>query len=237
MSARFFSIVLLFLFAACAAPASKPVPSRQVAIPIVEPLVVPEPVVLPVPMALPPMAPFVVLPDGEAARPKPGTQTPSGTAKPAPPPEKAAEEPKEATAGNKSPPSNRTPPIPATWKEHPECQPRWKKHRGGNTVHNTCADTFPPNRMPGYDALVNGKFFDALQVGKPVLWEIKTERYDTYTPFVKKVVILDEVPKLRWERQLAEACGYEFVVGVSSPEHRDRLLKEIPDLHIVIIDC
>ena len=62
-------------------------------------------------------------------------------------------------------------------------------HLGGNAIHNTCADTFPPNRFPGMDVLVNHKNFDALQVGANVLWEIKTDRYDTYS-------LLKLVPRL-----------------------------------------
>ena len=59
-------------------------------------------------------------------------------------------------------------------------------HKGGNKAHNTCADWYPPNRWPGKDAEVAGKSFDALQVGVRVLWEIKVERFDGYSDFLRK---------------------------------------------------
>jgi len=101
-------------------------------------------------------------------------------------------------------------------------------------LHDRCADAFPPNRFPGHDVLVNGKRFDALQVGKRVLWEIKTDRFDTYSPFLREQAIDNQVPELRRERALARACGYDFVVGVSSPAHRDALRAEEPDLKVVL---
>lgn len=110
-------------------------------------------------------------------------------------------------------------------------------HRGGDPLHNQCADTFPPNRFPGNDVLVDGKRFDALQVGVDVLWEIKTDRFDTYTPYLRGVVVRSQAPELRREHDLAKACGYDFKVGVSSAAHKDALLRLESDLKIVVTGC
>ncbi|MCY1045376.1 DUF6310 domain-containing protein [Corallococcus sp. bb12-1] len=83
-----------------------------------------------------------------------------------------------------------------------------------------CADEFPPNRYPGMDVLVGGVRFDALQVGVRKLWEIKRE-----------------VEQLRKERKTAMACGYEFVIGVSTEAHRDALLQENQSLNVVVTGC
>jgi hypothetical protein len=110
-------------------------------------------------------------------------------------------------------------------------------HRGGDDPHNECADRFPPNYYPGKDVLVDGKRFDALQVGVRVLWEIKTDRFDTYSRFLRNQVITDQVEELRRERDIAAACGYGFVVGVSSAAHRAALLAQEPLLDIVVTGC
>jgi len=39
------------------------------------------------------------------------------------------------------------------------------------------------------------------------------------------------------ERAIAEACGYGFVVGVSTEEHKTALLREDPTLTIVVTGC
>jgi len=100
-----------------------------------------------------------------------------------------------------------------------------------------CSDVIPPNRFPGHDVLVNGKLFDALQVGVRVLWEIKTDNFDTYSPFLKKQVVRKQILKLRRERDLAADCGYGFVVGVSSAAHKAALKAAARDLEIVVTGC
>jgi len=37
-------------------------------------------------------------------------------------------------------------------------------HRGGDGGHNLCADQVPLNAFPGFEALVNGKQFDAVHI-------------------------------------------------------------------------
>jgi Family of unknown function (DUF6310) len=105
-------------------------------------------------------------------------------------------------------------------------------------VHKIGAGSkFPPNRYPGNDVLVDGKRFDALQVGVRLLWEIKTDRFDTYNDFVRERAIRKEYPLIQEERGKAEACGYGFVVGVSTQAHKDALLAEDITLNIVVTGC
>ncbi len=150
---------------------------------------------------------------------------------------RASQEP-EANPTPESAGSNRGPPAPLTAERRsPQCEPIPVPHAGEDDPHNECADKFPPNRYPGNDVLVGGKRFDALQVGMRVLWEIKTHQFDTYTDFIRERTILEQVPLLREERDIAEACGYGFVVGVSTQAHQTALLREDPTLPIVVTGC
>jgi hypothetical protein len=45
------------------------------------------------------------------------------------------------------------------------------------------------------------------------------------------------MPLLREERDTAEACGYGFVIGVSTEEHKQALLEEDRTLNIVVTGC
>ncbi|RKH11452.1 hypothetical protein D7X74_25520 [Corallococcus sp. CA047B] len=131
------------------------------------------------------------------------------------------------------------PPAPplVSGRRRPECEPIPKPHRGGDALHNWCADTFPPNAYPGKDVLVDGKLFDALQVGAPVLWEIKTDRFEAYSVFLQAQVVGDQVEELRREKRVAETCGYGFVVGVSSAAHKIALEQQERLLNIVVTEC
>ena len=129
------------------------------------------------------------------------------------------------------------PPSSADPSERPECRPVPVRHAGEDVPHNECADKFPPNRYPGMDVLVGGERFDALQVGVRVLWEIKTHRFDTYNDFIRNRELMKEVEQIRRELAAAEACGYGFVVGVSTQAHRDALLEEFPTLAAVVTGC
>jgi hypothetical protein len=110
-------------------------------------------------------------------------------------------------------------------------------HLGGDPRHNNCADVAPPNRFPGCDVLVNGKRFDALQVGPDVLWEVKTDNYSTFSPFLQRQVIINQVPELQRERAIAVACQFSFMIGVTDAAHRAALLAADPTLPIVVIVC
>ncbi|WP_075005594.1 DUF6310 domain-containing protein [Stigmatella aurantiaca] len=157
--------------------------------------------------------------------------------------------PKAQTQPAQEPLANRTPKPkgsntgdifpspPETTPRHPSCEPIPVRHAGEDVPHNECADKFPPNRYPGMDVLVGGERFDALQVGVRVLWEIKTHRFDTYSDFIQEREIEKEVAQLIKELAAARACGYDFVVGVSTQAHRLALLARIPTLHVVVTGC
>ncbi|ATB47965.1 hypothetical protein MYMAC_003588 [Corallococcus macrosporus DSM 14697] len=110
-------------------------------------------------------------------------------------------------------------------------------HAGKDDPHNECADTFPPNRYPGMDVLVGGKRFDALQVGVHALWEIKTHQFDTYSDFLQEQVIRDQLREFEEDRDIARACGYLFVIGVSTSAHKAALLEFDDSFDIVVTGC
>ncbi|XXF81608.1 DUF6310 domain-containing protein [Myxococcaceae bacterium GXIMD 01537] len=150
----------------------------------------------------------------------------------------------EPVANRKPKPEPKGPELPplvptetSERERRPECRPVPVPHAGKDTPHNECADKFPPNRYPGMDVLVDGVRFDALQVGVRVLWEIKTHQFDTYNGFVRDREIENELKQIRKERDAAAKCGYDFVVGVSTEEHKRALLEEIPTLNVVVTGC
>jgi len=160
-------------------------------------------------------------------RAKPKTQT-----QPAKEPlAKQAPQPKGSSTGDIFPPP------PETKPRSPSCEPIPVPHAGGDVPHNECADKFPPNRYPGMDVFVGGERFDALQVGVRVLWEIKTHRFNTYPDFIQDQEIEKEIEQLREERRAAQACGYDFVVGVSTQAHKDALLRVDRFLNVVVTGC
>jgi hypothetical protein len=151
---------------------------------------------------------------------------------------RASQEPEANPTPERSRANRRDPPAPVTTeRRRAECEPIPVPHAGEDPPHDECADKFPPNRYPGNDVRVDGKRFDALQVGVRVLWEIKTHRFDTYNAFIRGQTILEQVPLLQEERDKAEACGYGFVVGVSTQAHKDALLQQDPRLDIVVTGC
>ncbi|NNC03528.1 hypothetical protein HJC10_11820 [Corallococcus exiguus] len=129
------------------------------------------------------------------------------------------------------------PPVPVDRTRRASCEPVPVPHAGEDDAHNECADKFPPNRYPGMDVLVDGVLFDALQVGMRVLWEIKTHRFDSYNAYVRKQEIEKELKQLDKERKAAAACGYGFVVGVSSEQHKEALLRRDQTLDVVVTGC
>jgi hypothetical protein len=70
-----------------------------------------------------------------------------------------------------------------------------------------------------------------------VLWGIKTDQFDTYNAFLRGRVVKGQAAKMREERNIALACGYRFIVGVSTEAHRDALEREAPELEIVVTGC
>ena len=49
--------------------------------------------------------------------------------------------------------------------------------------------------------------------------------------------IKKELKQLRKERDIAVACGYDFVVGVSTQEHKKALIAAEPLLNVVVTGC
>jgi hypothetical protein len=131
---------------------------------------------------------------------------------------------------------DREPAPTLTAERRPECVPQFVPHLGGDALHDACADNVPLNGARGFDVLVNGKRFDALQPGERVLWEVKTDNFDTYSPELRRIVLDKQAPELRRERDLARACGYDFRLGVRNAVHRAALFEREPTLGIVVMD-
>jgi hypothetical protein len=117
----------------------------------------------------------------------------------------------------------------------PECTPRRVPPKGGHPFHNKCADNVPGNAFRGANALVNGKAYDALQPAVRTLWEVKTTAIETYNPFVRERELDKQVVEGRRERDLAAACGYDFIIGVLTEAHRQMLEEAEPDLTVVLM--
>ena len=132
------------------------------------------------------------------------------------------------------------PPVPTEPLERdrrPECRPVPVPRASKDDPHNECADKFPPNRYPGMDVSVGGIRFDALQVGVRVLWEIKIHQFDKYKSFVQKMEIQKGLKQIKKERDIAVACGYDFVIGVSTQAHKEALLEADFSLNVVVTGC
>ncbi|WP_308686756.1 DUF6310 domain-containing protein [Stigmatella ashevillensis] len=163
----------------------------------------------------------------EEARPFPHT-------KPAPQESLAKRKPQPAPSGQARPPA--LPPEPLERERSQKCIPQRVPHLGGDDLHNTCADRVPQNGFPGSDVLVNGKNFDALQLRTRVLWEVKTDNFDTYSPFLRRQVVENQIPELQRERALARACGFDFQIGVRSAAHKAALEFADDTLQIVVMN-
>ncbi|WP_434299838.1 DUF6310 domain-containing protein [Corallococcus exiguus] len=131
------------------------------------------------------------------------------------------------------------PPVPPEALErerHPECRPVPVSHRGGNKHHNRCADAIKNNSIPGWDVLVNGKQFDALVLATRTLWEVKTDDFDIQSLRSQRFFAKVKLPEIQREKRLAEACGYNFAVGVRSAAHKAALLELDRSLNVVVMD-
>ncbi|WP_323379134.1 DUF6310 domain-containing protein [Pyxidicoccus xibeiensis] len=165
--------------------------------------------------------------NSEDSRPVPETE--------AAPREPVAERrPRTGSSGQGWPPH--VPPELRDRERKLDCTPRPVPHLGGDALHNRCADRVPQNHFPGSDVLVNGKNFDALQLATRTLWEIKTDDFDKQSPHSQRFFARMKLPEIQSEKRLAEACGYDFVVGVRSAAHRAALLDLDPELKVVVMD-
>ena len=159
---------------------------------------------------------------GPAPQTKPAPQDPSTSRRPKP----------EPSGQDWFPPG---PTEPLDRERRHACTPQPVPHLGGDALHNKCADRVPQNGFPGSDVLVSGKRFDALQLRVRVLWEVKTDNFDTFSVYLQRTVTGKQVAELRRERALALACGFDFRVGVRSAAHKDALEREAPELEGIIV--
>jgi len=132
------------------------------------------------------------------------------------------------------------PPISSNPSERPECRPVPGPPRGGNEPHNECANKVPGNDFPGLNVLITGKStsksFDALVLATRTLWEVKTYNLGHQSPRSRKFLVEVKLPQIREEARLARECGYNFVVGVTSAEHKALLKSLEPSLTVVVMD-
>jgi hypothetical protein len=94
----------------------------------------------------------------------------------------------------------------------------------------------PFNDFRGANALVNGKAFDALQLSTRTLWEIKTNAIETYNRYVYLTELKKQVEEAQRERELAVACGFDFVIGVRTEAHKNALRDRDGTLNVVVMD-
>ncbi|MGE6756486.1 DUF6310 domain-containing protein [Corallococcus interemptor] len=144
-------------------------------------------------------------------------------------------EPAGRSSGQDWFPPPRSPSSTEPRERRPECIPKRVPPKGGNPLHNACADGIPGNAFRGANALVNGKAFDALQLASRTLWEVKTDNFDTYSAFLRRTVPEKQLMELRHERDLARACGFDFRVGVRSASHQEVLETADPDFQGTIV--
>ncbi|QSQ27657.1 hypothetical protein JY651_23315 [Pyxidicoccus parkwayensis] len=132
------------------------------------------------------------------------------------------------------------PPISSDPSERPECRPIPGPPRGGNEPHDECANKVPGNDFPGLNVLITSKStsksFDALVLATRTLWEVKTYNLGHQSPRSRKFLVEVKLPQIREEARLAKECGYNFVVGVTSAEHKALLRTLEPNLTVVVMD-
>ena len=166
-------------------------------------------------------------------RPTPETR-PVPEPTPAPQESSPKKRPKPEPKGPDFPPVG---PTEVTERDRrPECKPVPVPHMGGHDPHNNCADLMPNNSFPGWDVLVNGKAFDALQLATRTLWDVKTDDFEKQPPRSQDFFVRVKLPELKRERALAESCGYDFVIGVRSRAHKLALFRADPTLKVVVMD-
>ena len=146
-------------------------------------------------------------------------------------------QPRPAKAPVRQPSPQKQPASALTQEEDdPKCKPIPVPHLGGHGPHNKCADRIPHNSFPGWDVFVNGKNFDALQLATRTLWDVKTDDFEKQSPRSQDFFVNVKLPELKRERSLAQACGFDFVIGVRSRAHKQALFRADPTLKVVIMD-
>lgn len=113
-------------------------------------------------------------------------------------------------------------------KDDNKCKAEAVKHRGGEEIHDACADSVPGNEIPGKDLLVTTqegqkKNFDAWTRSDNSVWEVKTDNFAGKSAKWIQLVTQWQLPALEYEEQIANKCGYSFKVSVSDPAHYEAL--------------
>ena len=115
-----------------------------------------------------------------------------------------------------------------------DCTPlRSCPHRGGDAVHDACADGYPPNdgAFQTCDVRVMGKYFDAIKTWSDgvtkTLWEIKTWNYSSYKKCVQDWAVARAVKEAVREKAIAGACGYDYNFVVTDHLLADHMSKAL----------
>jgi hypothetical protein len=105
-------------------------------------------------------------------------------------------------------------------------------HRGGDPIHNACADGAPPNKHAGCDVFVNGYHFDAIDRSGRVLWEVKTDDWSNYPDWLKMKVADSHIKAAQRERDIAGACKLDFVFAVVDAGLYRELQQRLNDVNL-----
>jgi hypothetical protein len=65
---------------------------------------------------------------------------------------------------------------------------------------------------------------------------VKTDNFDIHSPRSQAFFAKVKLPEIQREAKLANACGYNFVVGVKSAAHKKALESLDDTLTIVVMD-
>jgi hypothetical protein len=115
-------------------------------------------------------------------------------------------------------------------------------HRGGDSIHNTCADFHPriDNFFKGSDYLVETqqgiiKLFDAISLDG-TLWEVKTETGSTAnSSFLRSITIDDYKRVAKEEKAIANACRHPFKFAIADTRLYQEALPELTALGVPVI--
>ena len=123
-------------------------------------------------------------------------------------------------------------PTADPWPEtDDDCVRKKVPHGGGHDLHDMCADTLPGNVVSGSDLYVappgeKGWKFDAYTPDDNTLWEVKTDRYERGSEWLKYRRLNDQVDEFQRQAYIANKCNHGFKVSVSDLEQA-LLLQEI----------
>jgi len=135
-----------------------------------------------------------------------------------------------ASRRNPAPSSRNGSPVPISpgtgnRGDRDRCRPRPVPHAGGDALHDLCADNEPPNRFTGYDVIIAGVRFDAMDPSG-ALWEIKTGSFSSWPDFVQD----EELRKIRVqferERNAARDCKRIYVFAAADNTLLDEVEKQ-----------